>query len=228
MTWTHQQASRSEACLASKVVSWPGETGPRNPQASYYCARYYDSQSGRFLSEDPIGFGGGQNFYNYVGNGPVDRTDPLGFYTVHQHIQLVKEPNAQGLDDDCGLRTGGACTKVGIFADCACKGCDKSGWKASVDVSIVGHMYVFGGPWILLHRESVDKSVVDMATAINHENNVHLNLSIAALTPSMEDLEAKSFPSEKECKAACGTVKKAISDLFVSTMNKTQKKDRPQ
>jgi len=200
----------------------------RPPLPSYYRARCYDPGVGRFLSEDAIGFGGGQNFYNYVGNGPVDRTDPLGFYTVQRHILLVKEPNVQSLDEDCGERTAGACTKAGIFVDCTCKGCDQSGWKASVDVNIVGHMYVFGGPWLLLHRQSVDKSVVDMGTAINHENNVHLNPSIAALTPSLQDLEAKSFPSEKECKAACGAAKKALSDLFKNTMNKTQKKDLPQ
>src|SRR5229473_6027083 len=33
----------------------------------YYRARYYDPNSGRFLSEDPVEFnGGGNNFYRYV------------------------------------------------------------------------------------------------------------------------------------------------------------------
>ncbi len=36
----------------------------------YYRARYYDSASGRFLSEDPIGFNGGANFYRYVRTTP--------------------------------------------------------------------------------------------------------------------------------------------------------------
>jgi hypothetical protein len=35
--------------------------------------------SGRWLSEDPIGFAAGDaNLYRYVGNGPVNATDPLG------------------------------------------------------------------------------------------------------------------------------------------------------
>ncbi len=43
-----------------------------------YRARYYDPATGRFLSEDPIGFDGGSNFYAYVGNSPTNRKDPLG------------------------------------------------------------------------------------------------------------------------------------------------------
>jgi RHS repeat-associated protein len=44
----------------------------------YYRARYYDSTVGRFISEDPIEFAGGMNFYAYAGNDPAGFTDPLG------------------------------------------------------------------------------------------------------------------------------------------------------
>jgi RHS repeat-associated protein len=43
-----------------------------------YRFRYYDQNVGRFLSEDPLGFGGGPNFYAYVTNDPVDIVDPFG------------------------------------------------------------------------------------------------------------------------------------------------------
>jgi len=49
-----------------------------NPQASYYCARYYDPNAGRFASEDTIGFDGGINFYQYAQSNPVMFTDPKG------------------------------------------------------------------------------------------------------------------------------------------------------
>ena len=44
----------------------------------YYRARYYDSQTGRFNSEDPTQFTAGPNFYSYVANDPIYRIDPFG------------------------------------------------------------------------------------------------------------------------------------------------------
>jgi RHS repeat-associated protein len=45
----------------------------------YYRARYYDPQSGRFVSEDPLRFFAGEvEFYSYVEGNPVNLTDPLG------------------------------------------------------------------------------------------------------------------------------------------------------
>jgi RHS repeat-associated protein len=44
----------------------------------YYRARYYDPRIGRFVSEDPIMFAGGINFYTYVRNNPLRFADPTG------------------------------------------------------------------------------------------------------------------------------------------------------
>lgn len=43
-----------------------------------YRARYYDPQIGRFISEDPMGFTAGTNFYKYAENDPADLTDASG------------------------------------------------------------------------------------------------------------------------------------------------------
>ena len=40
--------------------------------------RYYDPQSGRFLTRDPIGYAGGINLYSYVANNPINRADASG------------------------------------------------------------------------------------------------------------------------------------------------------
>jgi RHS repeat-associated protein len=52
----------------------------------YYRARYYSPRLQRFISEDPIRFAGGDiNLYAYVGNSPVDSSDPSGLYSTEGH-----------------------------------------------------------------------------------------------------------------------------------------------
>ena len=46
--------------------------------SSYYRARYYDPQTGRFLKEDPMGFEAGVNFYSYALNSAPNFRDPDG------------------------------------------------------------------------------------------------------------------------------------------------------
>ncbi len=52
------------------------DDGPSN--LYYNRARYYAPQLGRFISQDPIGFGGGLNQYAYVGGNPISHTDTSG------------------------------------------------------------------------------------------------------------------------------------------------------
>jgi RHS repeat-associated protein len=67
---------------SSGAVSNPfGFTGRESdPETGlmYYRARYYDVSIGRFISEDPIQFRGGNNFYVYVNNDPTAFVDPTG------------------------------------------------------------------------------------------------------------------------------------------------------
>jgi len=50
----------------------------------YNCRnRYYDTRTGRFISEDPIGFEGDTNFYTYVGNNAINYIDPYGLKAGH-------------------------------------------------------------------------------------------------------------------------------------------------
>ncbi len=44
----------------------------------FYRARYYNPTIARFISEDPLGFNAGTNFYSYAGNNPTNLVDSLG------------------------------------------------------------------------------------------------------------------------------------------------------
>lgn len=65
---------------------WDAETG-----LYYYRARYYDPKVARFISEDPIGFAGGMNFYAYASSNPIRYTDPLGLYNKDVHYELTEQ-----------------------------------------------------------------------------------------------------------------------------------------
>ncbi|HUP81044.1 MAG TPA: RHS repeat-associated core domain-containing protein, partial [Pirellula sp.] len=64
------------------LFAYTGREFDRETGLYYYRARYYDSQSGRFLSEDPLGFMGDlSNLSRYVGNNVSNKQDPSGLLT---------------------------------------------------------------------------------------------------------------------------------------------------
>ena len=70
--------------------------------------RYYDPNSGRFLTRDPISYSGGVNLYGYTRNNPVNFIDPLGLDV------LVIEQGPHG-DNPFG-HTALAITGRGVFS----------------------------------------------------------------------------------------------------------------
>ncbi len=56
---------------------WPGQYEDEETGLYYNRFRYYDPEGGRYVSEDPIGLGGGLAQYGYVHN-PLAWLDPLG------------------------------------------------------------------------------------------------------------------------------------------------------
>jgi RHS repeat-associated protein len=56
----------------------PGQYEDRETGLHYNDHRYYDPDTGRYLSPDPLGLAGGPNPYVYAGNDPLTRVDPSG------------------------------------------------------------------------------------------------------------------------------------------------------
>jgi RHS repeat-associated protein len=82
-----EQGTLSRYGFTGREHSGTGGTG-----LYYYRARYYDPKIGRFLSEDPIRFEGGINFYSYVFDNPVNMTDAFGLDAYSCKIPAVGEP----------------------------------------------------------------------------------------------------------------------------------------
>jgi RHS repeat-associated protein len=92
-TYSYDAFGKLTASTGSVVnpVQYTGRETDLETGLYYYRARYYDSTTGRFLNEDPTSFQGGINFYPYVANDPVDRTDPTGFDSDSQFCRRLQE-----------------------------------------------------------------------------------------------------------------------------------------
>ena len=66
----------------------------------YYGYRYYDPETGRWPSRDPIQERGGVNLYGYVGNDGIGRIDVLGLerakLKVEQGANVTKNSSSKG------------------------------------------------------------------------------------------------------------------------------------
>jgi RHS repeat-associated protein len=83
---------QEEAIGLSQPFKYVGQYGVMaEPNGFYYMrARYYDPRVGRFISEDPIGFDGGDvNLYAYVGGNPVTEIDPEGLCGTTSYLNNV-------------------------------------------------------------------------------------------------------------------------------------------
>jgi RHS repeat-associated protein len=73
----------------SRYVAGGGVYSEDATGLQYMWNRWYDPQLGRFISRDPIGFGGSDiNLYRYAGNNPVSWQDPFGLYLVKAGAQV--------------------------------------------------------------------------------------------------------------------------------------------
>jgi len=79
-TYTYDSFGKLTASTGSVTNRFQYTAREFDPETGlyYYLARYYDLQVGRFLSEGPLRFDAGVNFFSYASNNPSNLTDPLG------------------------------------------------------------------------------------------------------------------------------------------------------
>jgi RHS repeat-associated protein len=93
-----------------------------------YRMRYYDPSIGRFISEDPIGFKGGVDFYAYVNNRPINLADPTGLKPCGPDCTKADPlPSNSPKCDNYGSET-----YLGASEKCFCKCAGDSAWAQKV------------------------------------------------------------------------------------------------
>ncbi len=182
----------------------------------YYRARYYEPGTGRVLSEDPINFVGGMNFYKYVNNNPINFIDPTGLYTEvilwnavghgessMGHVSVVINGTSYSWGPGPGGSAANKCCKPGkmdiqtpatIFIDKNTKFRSGLGYvlnlTADQETALANYLNEFKGNYNVLWRNCGDPLVSGLESIGIHlvfETNIVTGLPPVTITP--DDLD---------------------------------------
>jgi RHS repeat-associated protein len=82
------EATVDPSSTVTNNLRFPGQYYDAETGKHYNLHRYYDPKAGRYISEDPIGFEGGDvNLYRYVNNSPQVWMDPWGLYSWGEFME---------------------------------------------------------------------------------------------------------------------------------------------
>ncbi|WP_334040651.1 RHS repeat-associated core domain-containing protein [Burkholderia ambifaria] len=108
--WIAREPGRAAPDHVSRPqnLRFQGEYLDRETGLHYNLFRYYDPDTGRFVTQDPIGLAGGMNLYQYAPN-PIRWIDPLGLSPlgeIQQKINSIFEshlPAIQTIDPNATI-----------------------------------------------------------------------------------------------------------------------------
>ena len=81
--WEGEAFGASAPAAESSIevnLRFPGQYYDAETGLHYNYFRYYEPETGRYVTSDPIGLDGGLNTYAYVANSPLLRVDPEGLH----------------------------------------------------------------------------------------------------------------------------------------------------
>jgi RHS repeat-associated protein len=178
--------------------SFPGFNSQTDLEgSSYYRARYYDPQAGRFLNEDPIGIDGQDvNYYRFVGNSPTLYVDPLGLFSWTYKV-TYHDDGWYGLMQ--GTTTPGPPT---LTSKCEPVGHCKGGEEYKLTFNVSWKIYVDAGKgWQMRHEQGHVQIMEDFFNGRTEYYHNHYE----GIYPSL---------------AACQAAAKKLSDSIISDLKK--------
>ncbi|GHU24556.1 hypothetical protein AGMMS50243_27810 [Betaproteobacteria bacterium] len=98
----------------------PGQYEDEETGLHYNFRRYYEPETGRYITSDPIGVEGGINLYQYAGSDPVNLADPTG------EVAFIPFMIAAG---EMYARCYAYCMLVGTAINYATDACEELPWK---------------------------------------------------------------------------------------------------
>ncbi|MBI5893621.1 MAG: hypothetical protein HZB79_08230, partial [Deltaproteobacteria bacterium] len=129
-TYKYDSFGNITASSILQPYAYTGREYDKETGLYYYRGRYYDPKTGRFISKDPIGFGGGINVYVAMGNNPVNYMDPSGLFNpVKGGVALLNAANA------------GRLYAIGFLKLAAAAGFNATGVGAPVGAGLIASGY---------------------------------------------------------------------------------------
>ena len=93
LTWTSTaNAFGVKGCESGMMVQpirLSGQYLDEETGLHYNTMRYYDPETGRYLTRDPMGYDGGWNVHLFVESDPVNHRDPMGLYDINVHFYMT-------------------------------------------------------------------------------------------------------------------------------------------
>jgi len=82
IVWQAKYDPYGKATITTSSITnnlrFPGQYYDSETNLHYNYFRYYEPETGRYITSDPIGLSGGINTYGYVGGNPIKYIDPFG------------------------------------------------------------------------------------------------------------------------------------------------------